>query len=106
MPSATTQKQRARLFMAQNGKCHYCGCDMILMMRVPPDFRPANLCTLEHLDHSYSPDRGQHNGTRRHVAACSKCNLEQSVAVERANLELHRAKSQNGRGSKYSTQTG
>lgn len=35
---------------------------------------PLDLCTFDHLDDRYSPERGKHPNTYRNVAACWDCN--------------------------------
>ena len=55
---------------------------------------PRNLCTFEHLDDRYSPERGKHSNQKRIVAACWGCNHERNKQREKeVGLETLRAKS-------------
>ncbi len=76
------QRQRVKLFLRQEGKCYYCQCDMVLMFRIDPKFHADNLCTLEHFDDRFSPERGLHHGEYRRVASCYKCNHEHGVQAQ------------------------
>lgn len=72
------RKQRAMLFFLQDGKCHWCKCDMILTFAAQPDKQPGNLATIDHLDSKWSKDRGKHAGEYRRVLACWHCNQERN----------------------------
>jgi hypothetical protein len=80
------RRQRTRLFIEQDGKCYYCGCECILMLRIPPTFRPPNLATLEHLydRNTASGKRENVPGTRSFVMACCSCNHERGRASQAA----------------------
>jgi hypothetical protein len=95
----STEKQWAkkiRLYNSQQGLCHYCKNDMLL---VPPKFakrvfelRPAlkNFCTFEHLDDRWSSERGKHPGETRVVLACNECNQFRNLCrgIERGITKL------------------
>ena len=70
--NARLKRQRDKLFIRQQGKCHWCGEQMT---NAPTGVGkiPDNQATLEHLDDRFSPLRGKRRG-RRHVAACKSCN--------------------------------
>jgi len=72
MSNNALHRQRARLFFRQKGKCHYCGCDMVLMWRIPPYFRPPNLCTVEHLNDRNGGPRPDLQGEFLRVASLSQ----------------------------------
>lgn len=81
------KKRRLDMWRKQDGKCHWCHCDMIkpgtwktggLYDRGPP----LNMCTIDHLDHKSSPLRGAYSGLKRTVAACWKCNNERGIRDE------------------------
>ena len=72
-------QKKERRFHEQHGLCYYCKEPMLLQkMPAKAKLIPRDLCTLEHLDDRYSPDRGKHEGKIRVVAACRKCNSEQN----------------------------
>ena len=85
---AKLRRQRARLFIEQDGKCFYCQTDMILMMHAPTKAwrRPPNLCTIEHLRDRFHPERQTPNtaGEKRRVVACLECNGRVAAERERA----------------------
>jgi len=55
----------------------------LLKMPAQAKVMPHDLCTLEHLDDRYSPERGKHFGEIRVVAACWLCNHEQNKKREK-----------------------
>lgn len=73
------RRQRARLFNRQGGLCFWCKKPMILLnlagVSVKKKF-PPEMCTIDHLEPRWHPQRGQFNGEPRLVAACLKCNNE------------------------------
>lgn len=103
------KKQRALLFVRQEGKCHWCSCDMVLMYTADPKFHPKNLCTVDHLDDRYSPERGAHQGEFRRVAACGECNFkraqksESEVPIEELHRRSNRPPSSTGSEHRIST---
>jgi hypothetical protein len=73
------QAARRRHFHRQNGKCYWCGCEMVLIEGRPKHAgpQPDNMCTLDHLRDRHHPERTAPNtGEQRYVAACHKCNWE------------------------------
>lgn len=74
------------MFLAQNGKCDYCGCDMVLSF--------ADKCNIDNLatfDHLYNRDhelRADVSGTgeKRIFLVCKKCNGEKSKAEPNKQL--------------------
>lgn len=98
--SHKTKLRRKRLFEKQNGKCHYCKCNMLHMFKVPPGMkRPDNICTIEHLRDRFDPTRQEpnHHHEQRWVAACNKCNHEQNKKREREQgIEELRRRARNG----------
>jgi len=92
MSNNAVHRQRAQLFFRQKGKCHYCGCDMVLMWRIPPYFRPPNLCTVEHLNDRNGGPRPDLQGEFLRVAACNQCNFERGAESQARQPieELHR----------------
>lgn len=86
MGTKRLRRQRVKLFHKQDGKCHWCAAQMVLVKVInPKDLdKTPRLCTLDHVDSRWSPERGKHNGERRHVAACIECN-------KRRNDEDHAA---------------
>ena len=78
MSSYPIRIKRLKLFYEQQGRCYWCGCEMI-----SPEFydqskapQPDNLATLDHLDNKLSNERGKHHGEKRRIAACRKCNQQ------------------------------
>jgi hypothetical protein len=64
-----------RLYFMQNGLCHYCGKQMILV--VPKHHFQRTLptqATLEHLHDRLNEERGKHRNEQCIVAACYECN--------------------------------
>lgn len=90
-------RQLRWLFARQGGLCHWCE----VVMQPPGTFKPKNgvptpprLCTLEHLDDRFSPDRGKRVGEFRRVAACHACNHARGLASQAAQpIEVLRARS-------------
>lgn len=74
--NSDVKKQRWKLFGRQKGRCYYCGCDMVLMWKASPNFRPANLATLEHLNDRNRGPRPNVPGEYTHVLSCNRCNNE------------------------------
>jgi len=87
------KRQKQRLFIEQDGRCYYCGCEMV-MPEGHTKRQPANLATLEHLDDRFSPLRGKMFGQRRHVLACVTCNGQRGRAREiEVGIEVLRERS-------------
>lgn len=80
------KRQRVYLFLHQEGKCHWCRCDMVLMFAAPPNFRPKNLATLDHLRDRWDETRSEPNPERerRRVLACHECNMAPGNASQAA----------------------
>jgi hypothetical protein len=81
---AQLKRQKCSLFAFQEGRCYYCQQFMTLSFAPPephksPDPRSA---TIEHLDHRFSPERGQHGGEYRKVLSCRKCNDERGRLIQ------------------------
>jgi len=75
-PGTETPKFRLRaaLFAQQNGLCFWCRLPMTPTIRVPKGVATAaDMCTLDHLDPMWSPDRDTFAEPRL-VAACYQCN--------------------------------
>lgn len=49
-----------------------------------PKIHPPDMCTTDHLDHKWSPERGTYPSGKviRHVAACRQCNMERGLQEE------------------------
>lgn len=92
--------RRARAFQRQGGKCHWCGCDMVLAKgpgNAKANDMPHDLCTLDHLDERGTPQRGKYPGKLRTVAACWLCNHTRGKEFEkRKSRAQRRAESQRG----------
>lgn len=88
MTASRNQKKRKWLFRHQRGLCHWCKKPMRLLT-LPKQNKEIirDLCTLDHLDDRYDPQRGQFSGERRIVAACWQCNFERN---EKRQKELPR----------------
>lgn len=68
------------MFAKANGKCEYCGTDMILSFNIGHTTKdvPGNLATI---DHKYNRDhelRGHVLGEKRLFLVCKKCNGDKS----------------------------
>ncbi len=79
MSTARHKRQVLALYRRQDGRCHWCECDML-----PPGpdggKRPnPRQCTLDHLDDRFNPERGKRAGEIRRVAACWLCNHSRGV---------------------------
>lgn len=72
------RRKRLRLYHQQGGLCFWCHKPMQLLTPAECQARernlPRNLCTLDHLEPRWHPDRGKHPGALRVVAACLECN--------------------------------
>jgi len=83
-------KQTRRLLFDRDPHCHWCGVETI-WREGPADHREPRRATLDHLDHKFSPYRGnQPRGMRRRVLACWKCNNERGASDVAANLDEQR----------------
>ncbi len=75
------------LFRRQNGRCHWCECDLVLS---PPGKhvkkQPPNLGTIDHLRDRFDPARRERNrhGERRLVLACLACNNRRGAESQAA----------------------
>jgi len=79
---------REKRFRQQNGLCYYCKQPMVLNPQVQRHTKhPPNQCTIEHLYDRFHPMRGKSPGKTNLVAACWKCNNEQS---QKRHAELAR----------------
>ena len=81
------RRQLRKLFLRQQGLCHWCAQKMIwratpLKKHERPNHRDV---TYEHLDSRLSPERGNHKNEYRNVAACWSCNTRRA-RVEQAAL--------------------
>lgn len=72
--STKDQRQRLRLAVAQGWRCYWCGCPMVQWRQRRGGHPPPDMVTIDHLDPRESPERGQHRGELRKVAACNACN--------------------------------
>lgn len=79
------RRQKIRLFERQDGKCHWCGEQMLDPAIIYEDKQPDNLATLDHLDSRLSEERGKHSDNIRRVLACRRCNGNRG-AKEQAQL--------------------
>jgi hypothetical protein len=79
--------RRKKAYHRQDGKCIWCGEEMLFIEHIPPRIMknaPDNLCTLEHLDDRYNPNRGTYPvGEIRVGASCKKCNHDYNCAREK-----------------------
>lgn len=89
------RKLRYKLYCAQQGLCHWCrkpmqwvDTEFWSLRSIPPD-----MCTLDHLDPRWHPQRGTRASGRRIVAACWACNNERDKQLHRQIPRelLHRA---------------
>lgn len=87
-----TSYRRVKLWVLQDGKCHWCGCDCILLEPMEKRARlPDKAATLDHLRSRYDPDRRARpaNGEPRQVMACNACNFRRARdETEARPLEL------------------
>ena len=95
------KRRRHALFVAQDGKCHWCGRACIEAV-VSPKKRPPNLATLDHLNDRFHPHRRvPANGEQRLVMACHACNnrrgRESCAAQPLAELRRRSARGQEAR---------
>lgn len=80
----TNATRRAKLFHKQEGKCYWCELPMLLIKPPAKMEKPIrNMCTLDHLDDRFSPERGKHGGELRTVAACWQCNWNRNKQREK-----------------------
>lgn len=92
--TARKARKKQRLFLRQNGRCHWCKGRMVLTLRVHIKHPEPRLATFEHLDDRFSPERGQHNGERRVVLACLECNQRRGRETQDAQgIDALRARS-------------
>lgn len=93
------RKRRRALFRKQQGKCHWCGGEMVLPDVYPTRGKmPRNLCTVDHLRSRFHPARNEPaNGTQRWVAACWQCNNDRCQA-EQAAMPIQVLREKSGRG--------
>lgn len=80
------KKKKTTMFLESNGKCEYCGCDMVLSFAMAHTVKevPLNLATL---DHKYNRDHDQRNEFEREkriFIVCWECNDGKSK-IERNN---------------------
>ncbi len=70
------RRRRTALYHQQGGKCHWCGCEMILLDPAPCIGQPTNLATVDHLYDRLDPRRQipPSGPEQRWVAACRECN--------------------------------
>lgn len=70
-------------FDEQDGKCFYCGVEMLKEMEYRPrQGQPWYLCTLEHLTDRLDPrrwDKNEDDSPQRYAAACARCNHARSA---------------------------
>ncbi len=98
-----TPKQKRRLqylFGTQGGRCHWCGRVMISPGQPHVKRQAMNpaLCTFDHLDDRFSPERGSHRGEPRSVAACWGCNTRRGKERQDAMpIEVLRDRAKRGR---------
>lgn len=89
------RKKRARLFELQGGICFWCKLPMRLLDTTGQNLshQPKDMCTLDHLEPRWHPERGTHAGNYRLVAACFKCNNTRDQELHRLIPRelLHRA---------------
>ena len=80
------KRKRLQLFQQQDGKCFYCGCEMVI--ETDGDLK-YNSLTLEHLFEKGHPNRSiQYQDIKKYAAACHKCNHERGIwtdSVSRQN---------------------
>lgn len=96
-------RRRRAMFKKQDGKCHWCQCDMIM----PPEGQhvprmPKNMATIEHLRDRFSWDRQEPNINRefRWVLACLGCNNRRGHERQAELIDIQRAKSMAGHADK------
>lgn len=83
MGSRERRAQLEKMYRFQRGRCHWCGHKML-----PPGGPKGGgridprLCTYDHFDDRYSPERGKHAGVYRNVAACWACNNKRNKERE------------------------
>jgi hypothetical protein len=70
--SSAKHRRIATLYARQNGRCHWCKCQMKLLETNPPGAF-GNVCTLDHLYSRGDPRRGSGRAEAT-VAACWDCN--------------------------------
>ncbi len=75
-------EKRCQLLKMQNGKCHWCGKEMVLRYSNGGSVWP-NEITIDHLDERLSSDRGRHPGEWRRVGACGECNRRRDQEATR-----------------------
>ena len=91
------RRKRMRLYHQQGGLCFWCHEPMQLLTAAECQARernlPQNLCTLDHLEPRWHPERGKYPGALRVVASCLACNNKRDrELVSKIPREiLHRA---------------
>ena len=72
------QDKKVKMFFAANGKCEYCGVDMLLSINELRGAMPLNLATIDHKYNRDHPLRNVPTQERRLFIVCWKCNDEKS----------------------------
>lgn len=80
-------RRKDRLWIIQNGQCHYCKRKMIHHSnKYNERQRPPLLSTLEHLDNKLTGKRTV-NKMARTVLACYECNHRKGIEDEKAHKQ-------------------
>jgi len=90
MSGRDVDKQRLKLFTEQKGLCYWCKQPMRILKMKPHKPAPPDLCTIDHLEPKFHPQRGTFAGKMvlRRVAACRKCNNERDKE-QQAKIPRH-----------------
>lgn len=73
MDSKKKRQSKVAKFLRQDGKCYWCGRDMVLTF-AKKHGRRGDLATFEHLVSRISEERGKRSSAARVVLACRRCN--------------------------------
>ena len=65
---------RLRLYTAQNGRCHWCDVECVLMSPLPFQTPPPDMATTDHLFPRGDYRRHERSFYPKHVMACYECN--------------------------------
>lgn len=94
--------KKNKLYKMQDGKCHWCGLEMILQHgEIPRHDRPhPRRATFEHLDDRWSARRGKIRGQRRIVLACYECNAKRGREREQ-QAGINELRDRAGHGARF-----
>ena len=93
------KRQKNELYERQQGKCYWCGCQMLPFRKGWPKFKkyPKNAATIDHIysrmtKHRWQPPMGE----QRLVVACWECN-QKRCSQEMKNTPIEELHKRSGR---------